>query len=372
MSPEQIENCADCGGTHAFNECPVGSIKAGDPEFELPSAPVGESIMIENTTDQPMAIFAPRSETFIERPDVVGTGLDTGTPVQWIFVADVEPLRGVPRGRFKDDAGSEAIFFYDPKTQTPFEGPADPLNHPDAVDVWFKGRGVAATAEYVSAAGRTLEAAFVKPPLATPVLARWLVIDTETSDLPDFSAPADEADQPRLAAISMIFLDADIQPLGAYDAYVHPDGWEVSPAAFERNGLTTEFLQIHGIPIADILDVYAAAVTQVGVLAAFNARFDAKIMRGELRRAGRDDLFEQTKQTCLMRGMGDFNKSEGRTGRWPSLEKALAQIGYQREGKAHTARSDARAAVAVLRYLHDRGAVLEPQVHYAKGGDRGN
>lgn len=226
--------------------------------------------------------------------------------------------------------------------------------------------GPAATPTDVAAASVVLEREFGRKSIAIPVQARWIALDTETSDLPDWDASADDADQPRLAAISMIFLDADIQPLESYDAYVEPDGWEVSPGAFERNGLTTEFLQIHGTPILDVLDVYEAALTQVGVLAAYNARFDAKVMRGELRRAGRDDHFEQTKQTCLMRGMGAFNKSEGRSGRWPSLDAALAQIGYQREGKAHTASSDARAAVAVLRFLHERGAVLEPQVHYAK------
>ena len=219
------------------------------------------------------------------------------------------------------------------------------------------------------AAPVAVEGPVQSPPL--PATAKWLVFDTETSDLPDYSKPADDLDQPRLAAIHMIFLDEDLHELGSYGKHIKPDGWEVSPGAYEHNGLTTEFLNSVGVPVAEVLAVYRTAIWLKCSVVAFNCRFDAKIMRGEFRRAKEYDLFEETKQVCLMRAMGAWNKSEGRSGRWPSLEATLATIGYDRDGRAHTAHSDALAAVAVMRFLHERGALPEPQVFYAKGSNRG-
>jgi hypothetical protein len=47
--------------------------------------------------------------------------------------------------------------------------------------------------------------------------------------------------------------------------------------------------------------VYCAAIDEGRVVVAYNAHHDLKIMRGELRRAGRDDLFAKTRNICAMR-----------------------------------------------------------------------
>jgi DNA polymerase III epsilon subunit-like protein len=201
---------------------------------------------------------------------------------------------------------------------------------------------------------------------ALPAQSTLVVMDTETSDLFDMKKPADDPSQGRLAAVTMIFLDADLHALGSYTRHVRPDGWSMKPGATAVNGLTDEFLLGIGIPVAHILDVYTAAVAMGCNVAAFHAQFDTKVMRSELRRAGRDDLFEGTKQTCLMRAMGSYNKSQGLNGKWPKLSDAIEQIGYSMEGQAHTSQSDAMAAVAIARFLHKRGALFEAKVHYAK------
>src|ERR1017187_7522571 len=118
---------------------------------------------------------------------------------------------------------------------------------------------------------------------------RWTVFDTETSGLFNFALPADAASQPRLAHLAMLFLDPDLQVEHSFDVLIKPDGWVLDPIAASVNGLTMERLEKEGVPVADALSEYTRIVRAGWSLSAFNAQFDTKVMRGELRRAEMDD-----------------------------------------------------------------------------------
>lgn len=207
-------------------------------------------------------------------------------------------------------------------------------------------------------------------------MRKFLVLDTETSGLFDFSKPADDPAQPRLASVTMLFPSADLTTIEReYSALVKPDGWMLSAEAAAVNGLTMERLEAEGVPVGAVLDEYEAAVRGGHVIAAFNAQYDLKQMRGELRRAGRDDLFHDTPNTCLMRAMTPvcrILKANCRTDddwKFPKLAEALAHIGKAHgAGEAHTARGDALGALEVLRYLVQHDALIEPGVHLKKAG----
>lgn len=194
---------------------------------------------------------------------------------------------------------------------------------------------------------------------------RYAVIDTEGSGLFDFTKRADEAGQPRLASFAMILLNDDLSVQEEWASLVKPDGWAMTPEATAVNGLTDERLIAEGKPIADVLGVYAQAIHEGFVIAAFNSQFDTKAMRAEFRLAGMPDLFEQTPNVCLMRrAQGIIPRPDGKKS-WPKLEHCRSFLGIDHDG-AHTAGADARSALAVLRYLHSQGVDLTPQVHYAK------
>jgi DNA polymerase-3 subunit epsilon len=197
----------------------------------------------------------------------------------------------------------------------------------------------------------------------------WCVFDTETSDLPDFKLPAHE--QPaRLCHFFALQLDESFEVQREIDLYVQPDGWTIAPEARAINGLTEEFLEKEGQPIGTVLDTYTELVKLGYDLAAFNAQFDAKIMRGELRRLDRPDMFEETRNTCLMRASApicNMPKNNGHKGfRWPKLAEAYHYFTGKALEDAHSAKADAYAALEVLRALADRGVLPEPKVHYAK------
>lgn len=196
---------------------------------------------------------------------------------------------------------------------------------------------------------------------------KFMVLDTESTGLFDFKLAADDPSQPRLATAAIILLDAiDAEPR-EFGFMVKPDGWEMPAEAGGVNGLTTEMLLAGGNPVSQVLDFYESCVRDGYQMAAYNAQFDGKMMRGEYRRAGRDDLFEITPNVCLMRAMASAMKGQRPPGSkgFPKLAEAAAFVGHTIED-AHTAMPDARAALAILRWLYARDMLPPATVHYAK------
>jgi DNA polymerase III epsilon subunit-like protein len=122
-----------------------------------------------------------------------------------------------------------------------------------------------------------------------------------------------------------------------------------------------------GVPIGDVLDEYARIITLGYDVIAFNARFDAKIMRGEFRRLGRDDLFAKTRNWCAMYAAKDFGViNPRRKSSPPSLLTCCEHFGITVEPKPHDARHGARACLNVVKALRAGGVLPEPAIHYAK------
>lgn len=197
----------------------------------------------------------------------------------------------------------------------------------------------------------------------------YLVIDTESNGLFDYKKPADADGQPRLASITMILCNEELETEKEYHAYIRPNGWKMTEGATKVNKLTDEFLNEHGIEVAEALAEYNSHIDNGAIFVAHNARHDGKMMRAELRRAGLEDRFEQTPQLCTMRGMTDICKIPPVGGRgsykWPALSEALLFIGAENLGD-HSAINDAKGALELLRYMKRNNVMPEARVHYAK------
>ena len=202
----------------------------------------------------------------------------------------------------------------------------------------------------------------------------YLVFDTETTGLFQFKnketgepIPADDPSQPRMASFAAIIADVSGNELSRHKFFIKPDGWSIDGThAAETNGLSDDYLNEHGVPVSEVLDRWDAWIRSGLVAAAFNVQFDCKMMRAELRRAGRDDLFESTPNTCLMRGLAPY-KDEGlcMTRGFVKLEAACEYFGIV-NADAHDAMADTDACVPILKRLIADGRVIQPKVHYAK------
>jgi len=201
-------------------------------------------------------------------------------------------------------------------------------------------------------------------------MTTYCVFDTETSGMFDFRLPADDPSQPRLAQFSGIITDKDMDVLDTFSHLVKPDDWEMSPGAEAVNGLSTEFLMEHGRPIGEVLDIFEELVNSGHHFAAYNAQFDLKVMRGEMRRAGRDDLFTKTPNVCLMRACASLKvpKASGKGG-WPALSDACNHFDIEQKG-AHDAIDDAAVAYEIMKKLAEIDALPEATIHFAKNRDK--
>lgn len=200
---------------------------------------------------------------------------------------------------------------------------------------------------------------------------KFMVIDTEGSGLFDFKRPADADGQPRLASLAIVVLDENLVETARHGYYVKPDGWDMHPDATAINGLTTEFLHEHGIPIKDVLHGYTALVLDGHAVIAHNAQFDCKAIRAELRRAEMDDLFELTPNICTMRGAMKLSPKVvklNNKGGFPGLADLCAHFGIERAG-VHTALGDALDTAECVRRMVAGGFELKPEVHHAKDYD---
>lgn len=196
----------------------------------------------------------------------------------------------------------------------------------------------------------------------------YLTFDTETTGLFDFKQPADAEGQPRLCSFAAIIQDAKGEEIDRAQWLIKPDGWSIDGTkAGEVNGHTDAELEAEGIPVRDVLGYWTEMISEGMIAAAFNAEFDCKVMRAELRRAGLDDLFEQTPQTCIMRGLKPY-QDQGlamKRGQYVSLADACAFFELD-QAEAHKAMSDTEDAAKILRILIRDGNVIPPKVHYAK------
>lgn len=202
-------------------------------------------------------------------------------------------------------------------------------------------------------------------------MTKLAILDCETNDLPDYKKPADDPCQPRLASLAIICLDlaedGTVTDEREFQFKIKPNGWEMKPGAGAVNGLTTEDLLANGEDLIGVLATYTNLIMLGYVVASFGAQHDCKIMRGELRRSGMDDLFIQTPNICLMRACHPFKipKASGKGG-WPKLSDACAYFGIEPEPMPHEAINGARCAKGVLLGLVKRGALPKPEVHFAK------
>jgi DNA polymerase III epsilon subunit-like protein len=135
---------------------------------------------------------------------------------------------------------------------------------------------------------------------------QFLAIDIESNGLHSKGQPADAPGSPRIAEIDVIPLDKGLTPIGVSHNYILPDGWRMTPGSTAVNGITDEMLREQGVPIREALEDFYHLLNGNTILVAFNVTFDAKMLRGEFRRAMMDDRREQTPCLCTRQMAIDY------------------------------------------------------------------
>jgi DNA polymerase-3 subunit epsilon len=191
------------------------------------------------------------------------------------------------------------------------------------------------------------------------------VVDTETTGIPDFRKPADDPSQPRVAAIACVLVDLQSRAnVGSFFHLIRPDGWEMPAEAGAINGLTNDMLRRYGVPVARALATYNAAIDLGVMVVCHNVDFDMKMLRGEFRRAGLPDRYDETPTFCTYRAAPEELRDRG--GR--KLQNVYRYWTGREPPKAHAAMVDVLMVREILFAMVDRGVAIEPRFPGQKAG----
>ena len=142
----------------------------------------------------------------------------------------------------------------------------------------------------------------------------YLIFDTETTGLPKrWDAPITDTDNwPRCVQIAWQLHDGMGKLLEHQDFLVRPDGFNIPFDAEQVHGISTELAQEEGIPLAEMLEKFNAALAKARFVVGQNLGFDVNIMGAEFHRAGvatplqelpvLDTCTEYTAQLCQIPG----------------------------------------------------------------------
>lgn len=106
----------------------------------------------------------------------------------------------------------------------------------------------------------------------------YLVFDTETTGIPEFSKPSDDPGQPHVVDIACSLYDGIGLEIGRFDAIINP-GVEIPDEVAQIHGITTEIAREHGIPPGEALDRFLELVRRAAVIVGHNVSFDIRMMR---------------------------------------------------------------------------------------------
>lgn len=174
----------------------------------------------------------------------------------------------------------------------------------------------------------------------------YLVIDTETNDLPrDFRAPAtDFSNWPRVIQAAWLEFDMAGRETNRFSSLVRPDGFTIAPGAQRVHGISTAKAKQHGLPLVSVLGQFTEAVSRARLVIAHNIDFDATVLSAEFLRAGQVDLLARTRKLCTMKESAAYCDIPGPYGpKWPKLEELHLHLFSSNLGKAHDALADAEA-----------------------------
>jgi len=187
-----------------------------------------------------------------------------------------------------------------------------------------------------------------------------LVFDTETADLPRrWDAPAsDTRNWPRLVQLAWVACDSDGKAESQEAYLIKPQGFVISPGAFERHGISTEHAKANGVAAGPVLDRFFTAVQKSTVVVAHNVDFDSKIVGAEFIRAGLANAFDGKQLRCTMKESTDFCKLPGNRGyKWPTLAELHRILFGNVFDDAHDATADCLACMRCFFALRSRKAI---------------
>ena len=196
----------------------------------------------------------------------------------------------------------------------------------------------------------------------------YLIFDTETTGLPKrWDAPISDTDNwPRCIQIAWQLHDGMGNCIEHQDYLVQPDGFNIPYDAEKIHGISTDLAQQQGVPLAEVLAKFKAALAKTKFVVGQNVGFDLNIMGAEFHREGvannlqelpvLDTCTEHTANLCQLPG--------GRYGRFklPTLTELHEFLFNTPFAEAHNATADVEATTRCFLELIRREEYTQEQL----------
>ncbi len=210
----------------------------------------------------------------------------------------------------------------------------------------------------------------------------YLIFDTETTGLPKrWNAPITDTDNwPRCIQIAWQLHDGMGKLIEHQDYLVRPEGFNIPYDAEQIHGISTALAEQDGVPLAEVLEKFNAAMAKTKFIVGQNVGFDLNIMGAEFHRSGvqnplqelpvLDTCTEATAKLCQIAG--------GRGGKFkfPTLTELHQHLFGRPFGEAHNATADVEATtrcfLELIRRKHFPQAKLDVQPDYFQGFSEAN
>ncbi|MBA6151577.1 DNA polymerase III subunit alpha [Gelidibacter maritimus] len=196
----------------------------------------------------------------------------------------------------------------------------------------------------------------------------YLIFDTETTGLPKrWDAPISDTDNwPRCIQIAWQLHDGMGNCIEHQDYLVQPDGFNIPYDAEKIHGISTDLAQQQGVPLAEVLEKFNAALAKTKFVVGQNVGFDLNIMGAEFHREAvvnnlqelpvLDTCTEHTANLCQLPG--------GRYGRFklPTLTELHEFLFNSPFAEAHNATADVEATTRCFLELIRREEYTQEQL----------
>ena len=196
----------------------------------------------------------------------------------------------------------------------------------------------------------------------------YLIFDTETTGLPKrWDAPITDVDNwPRCIQIAWQLHDAMGNLVDSQDYLVQPNGFNIPYDAEQIHGISTELAAQKGIPLAEVLEKFNAAMSKTKFVVGQNVGFDLNIMGAEFFRMGVENPLQELPvlDTCTEESALLCQIPGGRGGKFklPTLTELHEYLFKEPFNEAHNATADVEATTRCFLELVRRGHYTQEQL----------
>lgn len=184
-----------------------------------------------------------------------------------------------------------------------------------------------------------------------------LVYDLESTGLPVYEKPSDDACQPRVTQLcAELFDDATGEVHSVLHTLIKPDGWTIPDEIAALNGITTARCEATGLPMKNVLSLFLDMWRKCEVRVGHNEGFDARMTRIEIFRAGGSrslaDGWKTAPAFCTKNKASPIMK----IGKTPTLSQAYEFFAGTPLVGAHNAVVDVMACKLIYTHLKQRAS----------------